>query len=184
MIGMRSELRRRLLEYFVRNPEVEHSLRELARILDVDHGNLIREMARLEGIGLFQSGLQGRQRRYRLNRGSVSYREVKRAIGRMEAVVPALEAALGRIGRIQVAYLYGQYARRRYDEKCDLDLLIIGRPPSERISPAMRKLERRLRRKIHCTVLTRSEFAARRKGDDPVLSRFLRNRKIALVPEP
>ena len=152
-------------------------------MLEVDHANLIREMARLERIRLFVAERCGRQRRYRLNRGSDSYREVKQVIARMEAVVPTLEKELGRIGKIQVAYLYGPYARRRYDEKCDLELLIIGRPRVGRLSPAMRKLERRLRRKIRYTVLARPEFASRRKGNDPFLLRFLRNRKIALVPE-
>lgn len=82
MIGLRSKLRLRLLRYYFANPSAIHYQRELARMLDVDHGNLLRELKRLESEGVFRSRKRGMERYYQLNRNSARSKELKRILAR------------------------------------------------------------------------------------------------------
>ncbi len=96
-------------------------------------------------------------------------------------VVPTLRDALGRIEGIKQAYLYGSFARNQEDAVSDIDILIVGQPPAEKLAELMRKLERQMGREINYVVISPAEFAARRKRSDPFLADIWRNKKIDLV---
>lgn len=181
MIDLRSQLRRRLLGYYFTNPKANHYLRELAQMLGVDPANLSRELARLESQGLFQSERRGKERFYRLNPRYPLYEEVKRIVAKTVGVVPTLREGLGRIKGIEQAYLYGSFARDQQDALSDIDILIVGQPPAEKLAEFMRKLERQIGREINYVVLSPAEFATRRKKGDPFLADIWRNKRIDLV---
>jgi predicted nucleotidyltransferase len=171
-LSWRSELRRRLLEYFVAHPGAEPHVHLLARILVLDSANLAREMVRLERLGLLKVERRANRKHYRLNRQSALYRSVKDAISRTTGAIPELEKALGRTPGVEFAWLYGTCVRRRHDPRIPLDLLILGRPAPARLHRTIREMARRLGREIHFTVLAPQEFAALRKKGDERLADF------------
>jgi predicted transcriptional regulator len=75
MINLRSGLHRSLLGYYFANPEAEHYLRELSRLLSHDVANLSRELNRLTRNGIFIASLRGRQKFFRLNRAHPLFRK-------------------------------------------------------------------------------------------------------------
>ena len=77
-----SSLRRRLLAYYFSNPEQRLYLRELARQIGADPGNLSKELKRLEKEGVFLSERRGNQRHYFLNQDYHLYHELKSIVGK------------------------------------------------------------------------------------------------------
>jgi predicted transcriptional regulator len=72
-----SEARRKLLHYFYTHEEAKHYLREIATMLEIDPGNLSRELRRLETEGLFQSKKRGNQKCFFLNPAYLHYSELR-----------------------------------------------------------------------------------------------------------
>lgn len=181
MIDLRSKLRRELLRYYFTNPSAEHYLRELARLLHVDPTNLSRELAELTRQRLFIARTRGRQKNFRLNRDHPLYDEFRSIIFKTVGVVGQLRDALGGLSGVRKAYLYGSFARNEEDPLSDIDVLIVGDIPAERVEGKIRPLERKLRREINYTVMTPAEFEKRRAKKDPFLEDVLRHKHINLL---
>ena len=77
MINLRSELHLELLGYYFKNPEAEHYVRELSRILSVDVAHLSRELNILATSGIFISSNRGQEKHFRLNGDHPLYNELK-----------------------------------------------------------------------------------------------------------
>lgn len=76
----KSSLRRKILLYFFSNQLSRLYLREIARLIKVDAGNLSKELCVLEKEGLFMSEQRGNQRYYMLNKKYPLYKEVRSII--------------------------------------------------------------------------------------------------------
>ncbi len=77
MINFRSQLHRSLLGYYFANPDAEHFVRELSRMLSNDVANLSRELNQLTRRGVFIASLRKRQKFYRLNRVHPLFRKFR-----------------------------------------------------------------------------------------------------------
>ncbi len=181
MLDLRSKARQRLLAYYVTNPLARHHLRDLADRLSIDPSNLSRELRRLEGEGLFQAEVSGRQKYFRLNQRYPLFREVRSIVAKTIGAAPLIAQSLRTIEGIEEACLYGSFARNQQDAASDIDLLVIGRPRGDALAEAMSKLERQLGREVNYTILSRDEFESRRRRKDAFLEDVWRNRRVSLL---
>ena len=78
ILPFHSEARRKLLAYFFAHQDAKHYLREIAHLLELDPGNLSRELRRLEKEGLFISKKRGNQKCFFLNPAYEYYNDMKR----------------------------------------------------------------------------------------------------------
>ncbi len=181
MLDMRSKARQKLLAYYFTNPTTRQHLRDLAKRLDVDPSNLSKELSRLEREGLFRSEVSGRQKYFQLNREYPLFNEVRSIIGKTIGAVPLLAESLQKIQGIEEAYLFGSFARNQQDAASDVDVLVIGKPKSDKLAEMVQKLERQLGREINYTVLTRKELESRRGRKDAFLENVWHNKRVSLV---
>lgn len=181
MINLRSNLRRELLRYYFTNPKAEHYVRELARLLAVDPANLSRELAKLTRQRIFLSHARGRQKYFRVNRDHPLYDEFRGIIFKTVGVVGQLREALRVLRGVNKGYLYGSFARNQEDPLSDIDVLVVGSVPAEKLETRIRPLERRLRREINYTLMTPQEFEGRRAQKDPFLQDLWRHKRIDLL---
>ncbi len=181
MVSLRSELRRKLLRYYFTNPKAEHYLRELAELLQVDPANLSRELAALSRQQVFIARTRGRQKHFQLNRDHPLYDEFRGIVFKTIGVVGQLREALGGLRGIRHAYLYGSFARNQQDPLSDIDVLVIGDIPGERLEERIHPLERKLRREINYPLMTPKEFEKRCAQKDPFLGDIWRHRPINLL---
>ncbi|HEX8817876.1 MAG TPA: nucleotidyltransferase domain-containing protein [Terriglobales bacterium] len=181
MLDLRSKARQRLLAYYFTNPAARLHVRDLAARLDTDPSNLSKELQRLERDGLFRSEINGRQKYFSLNRTYPLFDEIRRIVGKTIGAPAAIRGALETVDGVEQAYLYGSFARNQQNSASDIDALIIGAPREESLSQAVAKLERQLGREINYTVLTSSEFAARRARNDAFLRNVWHNKRISLI---
>jgi predicted nucleotidyltransferase len=180
MLNLRSQLRRKLLAYYFTNPTAEHYLRELARLLQVSPTNLSRELASLVRQGLFAARVRGRQKHFRINREHPLYEEFQRIVFKTIGAVGRLRAGLAKIPGIKDAFLYGSFARNQEDPASDIDVLVVGKPPAQRLEAEIGKLERELKREINYTLMSEKEFADRRAKKDPFLADVFRHKTVKL----
>lgn len=181
MKGWLSKVSQKVLLYFFTNPHREHHLRELAALVDIDPGNLSREMRRLTEAGLFKTRTKGRLKFFSLNSHSPLYKEMRGLILKTQGAEIQIRRALENFSDIDEAFIYGSFATGKMDEKSDIDLLVIGKVNTLQLAEVLRPLEKKLGREIHFRVLNRQEFVNRKKDKNPFLMDVLKGHTVALL---
>ena len=78
MFNLNSTITNRVLRFFFINSGEKGYVNELARILEVDPGNLSRKLKELESEGVLISEFSGKQRYYYLNKKYPLLKETKK----------------------------------------------------------------------------------------------------------
>jgi predicted nucleotidyltransferase len=149
--------RAKLLAHFFLHPGEAFHIRELARLLDESPGSLLRDLRRLEAIRLLQTERVGNQVRYSLDQKHPLHRDLQRMILKTTAVDAVLHEALQPVRDIELAVLYGSFARGEATSRSDLDLMIIGDVTDRALAPAIAKAEQFLGREVAYTRYPREE---------------------------
>ncbi len=166
-----STSRAKLLVQFFLHPGNAFHVRELARLLHESPGNLLRDLRRLEATRLLQSERVGNQVRYSLNRKHPFYVDLQRIIIKTAAADTVLREALQSVQGVELAVVYGSFAKGRATSQSDLDLLIVGDVTDRALVPAIARTEEFLGREVSYTRYPREE--ARDKVKRP--GSFVRN---------
>ena len=149
--------RARILAHFFLHPGEAFHIRELARLLAESPGSLLRDLRRLEAIRLLQTERVGNQVRYSLDQKHPLYRDLQRMILKTTAVDAVLREALQSVRDIELAVLYGSFAKGEATSRSDLDLMIIGNATDRALAPAIEKAEQSLGREVSYTRYPREE---------------------------
>ena len=80
MISLRSEITRKLLNYFFLNPKESLYVNELSRNLALDKRNLVKKIKELEREGILKSQDRGNLKLYSINRDYPLYDEYRRIV--------------------------------------------------------------------------------------------------------
>ncbi len=83
-INFRSKLHQKLLRYYFANPDTEHYVRELSRVLSFSAALISRELKILARHGIFTSSERSREKYYRLNQKYPLYNEIKAMVEYMK----------------------------------------------------------------------------------------------------
>lgn len=108
-----SKLRSKLLSYFFTNPEKSLYVRELGIILDLDPGNLSRELRKMEQEGIFTSYTKGQTKFYSLDKKYPLFSDLKSIIFKTEGVEGSLRRLVSEFDGIALAFIYGSKKERR-----------------------------------------------------------------------
>ncbi|SRR5258708_39183183 len=176
--------RKRLLAYFFGNPERQLYLRQIARQIKADPGNLSRELKRLEEEGIFQSEKRGNQTTYRLNVNYPLYAELKSIIGKTIGVQGALAELLKGIPGIKRAFIYGSFAKGTEKAHSDIDVCLIvekGKFKEDRLLIELKHLEETLGREISYIFYTEQEWTNGLKKEDSFMVGVDKGKKIELI---
>lgn len=176
----KSRLRKALLGYFFTNIDARHYLRQVALILGQDPGNLSKELARLENLGIFSSQMSGKQKYYFLNKQYPLFSELKSVIFKTIGVEGALKEIVASIPGIEKALIYGSYAAGNEDTASDIDVLLVGKFKEDGLLEKISSLEDQLYREINYTVYSPLEFARKSKQKGSFLSEVLKAGSIIL----
>ena len=84
-INFRSKLHQKLLRYYFSDPNAEHYVRELARILSFNGTYISRELKIFTSYGIFVSSERNREKYYRLNQKHPLYNEIRAIIKSMKS---------------------------------------------------------------------------------------------------
>lgn len=175
-----STLKKKLFGYYFTNPEACHYVRELATHLNVDPTNLSKELRRLEEEGVFISEKKGLQKYFSLNKKYALFQELKSIVFKTIGIQGALREIINQVSGIELAFIYGSYAKGDEKSTSDIDLMVVGSPDRKKFTSEIRKLEDKLEREINFNLYTSDEFSKKRKEKGSFLAQVIRGRKIML----
>lgn len=175
-----SKLRSRLLSYFFTNPKKSLYVRELGIILDLDPGNLSRELRKLEQEGIFTSYTKGQIKFYSLDKKYPLFGDLKNIIFKMEGVEGSLRQLVSEYAGIVLAFIYGSYAKGKERGTSDIDIVVVGSFPRDEFTRKLRVLETKLNREANFNSYTKAEFEKESKKNGGFLNMVIKNKVILL----
>mgnify|MGYP001587766487 CR=1 FL=1 len=177
----KSKTRKELFRLYFTNPDNEYYLRDLERILDIPVSMIRKELIHLEDTGIFASSKKGNLVYYSLNKAYPLFEELKSIVFKTVGIHGLLKEALSKIKDVEVAFIYGSFAKKEEDAKSDIDLFIIGKIDDSRLAREIRRLEEILKREINYSIFARVEFKKRLKEKDSFIIDLLENPKIFVI---
>ncbi len=156
-------------------PERSYHLSELRRLTGLGSASLQREINRLVVAGLANSTLQGNQRQISANRQSPLFKELSDLTRKvMGAAALLTEALLPIEQKIEVAFLYGSFAKQSDTAESDIDIMMIGSDLTlGEILEQLLPVEEMLCRKVNPTCYTVDEFKKRLSDTDSFVNKVL-----------
>jgi predicted nucleotidyltransferase len=157
----------RVLACFLSNPQTSFFKRELARKLDMSPSAVVRAVESFEDEGILRKEIKGREHFFTLNAVSPVVPPLKKAYGLALILSARPEKAFleADSGIISLA-LYGSYARGDFDERSDIDFLVLTHGDKMRLVPALRIIEDRLGIVANITAFRLSEWKSMADAGD------------------
>lgn len=158
------------------NPNTSFHIKQLARVLGVSPASVSNAVKSFEKDGLLSKEEKGLAHIYRLNADNSVIAPLKKAYGIAFVLSSKPKEKFLEIDpNIISLALFGSYADGSFDEKSDLDFLIVT--PSRKEIPirAVRGLEEELQKEVSISVFKLSEWRAMAKKGDAFYKRIVEN---------
>lgn len=165
----KSNLRRKILQYFFTNPDEQLYLREIARKFKEDPSNLSKEMNRLEKDKIFISSFMGKQKYYRINKSYPLFDELKSIVFKTIGIKGRLEEIVSKATGILSSFIYGSFAKSTEDISSDIDLFIIidkEKFDENELLPKINELESQISREINYNYYSLEEWKEKVENND------------------
>lgn len=176
-----SKTRLKILELFYHNPQEQHYLREIVRLIEEEVNAVKRELDILDNEKLLLKERRLNKVFYTLNKHYILYDEFMRIFAKSDSLGTAIYKNLAKLGKIKFIAESMKYAKRQSIKEDEVYLLFVGAIVVPEISAIISEIEKEFGREINYTVMTDDEFAFRKKNNDPFLWRFLKCPKIMLI---
>ena len=151
-----SETRIKLLMRLFFNPKARSYLRELAKEFNVSTNAVREELNQLKKTDLLKSEKNGRQVYYRANTEHALFPELKSMVSKVMGIDQVLDSIINRLGKLDKAYLIGDYAEGK--DTGIIDLVLVGDIDHYHLNDLTRKTEQYIKRKIRSLVISKDEF--------------------------
>ncbi len=178
-----SRVQQRVLGLLFGHPARRFQSAELIRIVGSGTGATHRQLARLADVGLVTVTRTRNQKHYQANGESPVFQELHGLVVKTVGMAEPLRQALAPKARaIRAAFIYGSVAKGSDRARSDIDLVVISdrlRYPD--LFEALQKAECILARTVNPTVLTPSEWRARRARKDSFAARVAAEPKVFVI---
>jgi len=181
MISLRSKVAIKLLDYYFLNPEAQHYINELARILELDPKNTETKLKEFEKEGLLKSEFRGKQRYFFLAKDNPVLEHYRQIFLKTHGIEKMLKDMIGGIKGLKDAYLFGSYATNKMDSSSDIDILAIGSHSVLELQRVIAKLQKDTGREFNVTNLSQKEFEAKKNNKDSFINSVFKTKTIRLV---
>lgn len=176
------DVRKRVLALLLGAPEERWYMRDIARRTGCALGTVRRELAGLADAEIVKRFPDGNRTYYQANTESPIFEELHGLIVKTAGLVDVVRAAMEPLsGNIDLAFIYGSQASGEASAASDVDLLIVGDVGEMSLIRSIAKAEEQLGRTVNYSLLSRNEFAVRRKEKGGFLGRVLSGKKITIM---
>ena len=151
-----SKTRIKLLMRLFFNPKSRSYLRELAKEFNVSTNAVREELNQLKKTDLLKSEKNGRQIYYMANTEHALFPELKSMVSKVMGIDRVIDSIINRLGKLDKAYLIGDYAEGK--DTGIIDLVLVGDIDHYHLNDLTRKTERYIKRKIRPLVISRNEL--------------------------
>jgi predicted nucleotidyltransferase len=172
-----SKTRVDVLKLFLFNPENNFYQRQISLLTHQS----IREIEKLQKIGLIEKSVQGNRIYYKINKESPIFEELKSIFFKTTGISEVLKKKLKKKSNIRIAFIYGSYAKGEENLLSDIDLFVVGDITLKELSAVLSKPKRELGRTINYALSTAEEFRKKIIRNDHFLTTLLREKKIFII---
>ena len=161
----------KILEYFLMNPSKKTYLKELAKKLDISPRSAKIYCDLFEKDGLIEREIWGNLHLFSTNNENFKIREMKRAF-----FINILgELDIDKISEECISIvIYGSHASGNYDEKSDIDLLVIGNEKQIKRDLFV-KIMNKIDKEIQLNVIPIIKWEKMKKENDAFVKSVIRN---------
>ena len=177
----KSKTRKALFRLYFSNSESEYYLRELERILDIPVSMIRKELLRLEENGIFISAKRGNLTYFFLNKSYPLFDELKSIVFKTIGIRGHLKETLEQIRGVEIAFIYGSFAKNEENAKSDIDLFIVGEIEGRKLVTEVGKVETRLKREINYSLYTKDDIKKKKREMDSFMLEVINGPKIFLM---
>lgn len=181
MISLRSKVTIKLLDYYFLNPDAQHYINEVARILELDPKNTETKLKEFEKEGLFKSEFRGKERYFFLAKDNPILEHYRQIFLKTHGIEKKLKDMLLLIKGLKEAYIFGSYASDKMNSSSDIDVLAIGSHSVLELQKVITKLQKDTGREFNVMNLNPKEFAVKRKNKDPFINGIFKTKIIRLI---
>lgn len=176
----RSPQQLKVFAHFLINAGKDFTVPELVRVTGVSQPTVWREIDRLEKTALVTTDTVGRSKVVKANEDSPYFLELRSLAMKLLGPAVILSERLEPLEGVEVAYVFGSWARRYEGElgppPADIDVLIVGEADPDEVEDACKGLQELFDVEVNSVVVSRGDWKAARSG-------FLREvKKGPLVP--
>ncbi len=178
----KSKIRRKILSHFFSNIDQELYLREIARIINEDPGNVSKELSKLEKEQLFLSKFKGNQKYYYLNKEYPLFDEVKSVVFKTIGINWLIQNLIKNYPGIICAFIYGSFANNTENSYSDIDLCLIidNNFNDSDFIVEINRIEKEISRDIEYIYYYESEWIQKIESKDSFMLNLLGKPKIVL----
>jgi DNA-binding transcriptional ArsR family regulator len=171
----------KILALLVSQPEREYYLSEIGEILGKKPGVFQRGINSLEEQGIIVSRRRSNLRLFKINQDYPLFQELKKIIEKTVGVEGLLRELVNGLEEIEIAFIYGSYAKSIMRVDSDIDLAIVGKSSAEaKLLKEIRTIEKNLDRDINYRLYTKKEFLEKRESHDAFLEEILSDKCVLL----
>ena len=161
----------KILEYFLKNPTEKTYLNELAKKLKISSRSVKIYCDIFEKEEIIKREIKGNIHLFTTNNDNFRVREMKRTY----FINLLAEMNIENISEEYVSIaIYGSHASGNYDEKSDIDLLIIGDEKHVKRDIIVKIMER-IDKEIQLNVIPIIKWEKMKKDEDPFVKSIIRN---------
>jgi uncharacterized protein len=172
----------KILGLFLENPNMECHIKEIGRRLNISPASASSAVKYFEEQGYLMKEEKGLAHLYRLNQAHPIMVAMKKAYG-MSLVMSSnpIEIFLAADPNVVSLALYGPYADGSYDEKSEVDFLLIAPSAvdkfsnSRKMSESRKQVEEKIGKPAGVFVATMSIWSTMKSTNDPLYQRIIDN---------
>ncbi len=177
-----SDTQIQVLNLLLMHPDRDFYQREMAERLRLHLRSVQQVLARLVDGGLIQREKRGRQVYYRVNSAHPIIADLTAIFVKTVGVADRLRQALQGLNNIvEVAFIYGSWARGEQQADSDVDLLVVGGAGTREVVSALEEAVAELGRELNPVVMSPQELGERARDQDHFITSVLDGPKIYLI---
>ncbi|VVB93160.1 Nucleotidyltransferase domain protein [uncultured archaeon] len=166
----------KILSHFLANPNTSFHIKQLARMLNVSPASVSSAVKSFEEDGLLSKEEKGLAHIYRLDSDNSMVAPLKKAYGIAFVLSSKPKERFLEIDpNIISLALFGSYAEGSFDEKSDIDFLVVTNAGKENLINAAKILEEELEKEVSLSVVKLSEWRDMAKKGDAFYKRIVDN---------
>ena len=173
--------RAELLKLFFTNPDRSFYMQEIGRILEKKPGVFQRTLNNMVSEGILENEYKANARYFKVNKSYPLFKELKIIVFKTVGIKGSIEEILKDIGNINLAFIYGSYAKESENYLSDIDIIVIGSPNEDVLSIRFDELEEKLQREINYKIYKLKELKKYIKEKEPFVLEVLRDKKIMVM---
>jgi len=170
--------KRKILALFFLNPDQEYYFSEVVRLTGTRQGVIQRELKSLAEAEILNTEKRGRQKFYSVNRKHPIFQDLRNIIFKTFGVLGKVREALELLGeKIDVAFVYGSFARGEEVSGSDLDLFVVGKIRLDELVSTLSSVEQAIGREINPTLFAAAEFKKKWSQENHFLKSVAKSEK-------